>query len=153
MPCGGSGGKYTLIFTFTNNIISGTAAVTSGQGSVSAAPAFFANIMSVDLSGVADAQALTVTVSNIHDAYAQSLAAAPFKFNILAGDTSGNGTVNSTDVSQTKIQSGSPISDANFRTDVTVDGSINSSDVAKVKLQSGKAIPGMALGTTGAASQ
>jgi hypothetical protein len=149
---GGSAGTYTLVFTFTNNITSGTAAATSGQGSVSGAPTFFDNIMSVDLTAVADAQALTITLSEIHDAYSQRLPSAPIKMNILAGDTTGNGMVNSTDVSQTKNQSGSAISDANFRMDVTVDGAINSSDVGKVKLQSGKAIPEMTSGTAGAAS-
>jgi GDSL-like lipase/acylhydrolase family protein/dockerin type I repeat protein len=148
---GGSASTYTLVFTFTNNITSATAAVTSGQGSVSGAPTFFDNIMSIDLTGVADAQTLMITLSNIIDAYSQRLPTASIKIGILAGDTSGNGIVNSTDVSQTKNQSGSAISDANFRADVTVDGSINSSDVGKVKLQSGKAIPAMISGSTGTA--
>jgi hypothetical protein len=60
---------------------------------------------------------------------------------VLLGDTSGNGTVSSTDVSQTKLKSGQAVDATNFRTDVSVNGSINSSDVTTVKLRSGTALP------------
>ena len=60
---------------------------------------------------------------------------------ILLGDTSGNATVNASDVSQTKSKSGQPIDATNFRTDVTVNGSINASDVSLVKSKSGTALP------------
>ena len=73
--------------------------------------------------------------------------------NVLAGDTTGNGIVNSSDVSQTKNQSGAALSDTNFRADVTVDGLINSSDIANVKLQSGKTIPETAARTSDVSTQ
>jgi hypothetical protein len=60
---------------------------------------------------------------------------------VLLGDTTANGAVNSTDVSQTKGQSGIVVTISNFREDVTVNGSINSSDVSSVKLHSGTALP------------
>ena len=60
---------------------------------------------------------------------------------VLLGDTSGNGTVNSTDVSQTKLKSGQAVDAANFRTDVTVSNSINATDVGTVKLKVGTALP------------
>ena len=49
---------------------------------------------------------------------------------VLLGDTTGNGEVNSSDVSETKAQSGAVVSQANCRQDVTANGAINSSDVA-----------------------
>jgi hypothetical protein len=49
--------------------------------------------------------------------------------------------VNSTDVSQTKLQSGAPISAANFRSDNSVNGIINATDVSQVKLSSGHGVP------------
>ena len=52
-----------------------------------------------------------------------------------------DGSVNATDVSQTKLQSGVAVSAANFRNDVTVNGSINATDVSTVKLKSGTALP------------
>jgi hypothetical protein len=60
---------------------------------------------------------------------------------VLVGDTTANGSVNSSDIAQTQSQSGQPVTAANFREDVTVDGAINSSDVALVQSQSGTALP------------
>jgi hypothetical protein len=60
---------------------------------------------------------------------------------VLLGDTNANHAVNSTDVSQTKLQSGQAATASNFRGDVTLNGLINSSDVSTVKLQSGTALP------------
>jgi hypothetical protein len=61
---------------------------------------------------------------------------------VLAGDTTGNGAVNSSDISQTQSQSGQLVTSSNFREDVTLNGSINSSDIAFVQSKSGTAIPG-----------
>ena len=60
---------------------------------------------------------------------------------VLLGDTSGNGSVNASDVSLTKLKSGQAIDASNFRADVTVNGSINASDVSSVKLKSGTGLP------------
>ena len=138
---GGSGGTQTLLFTFTNNVIRGTASVTGGIGAVSGNPTFAGNVMSINLTGVTDAQRMTVTLSGVADAYSQALTVTPININVLAGDTTGDGTVNSSDIAETKRQVGSALSDANFRQDVTTDGSITSSDIANIKSQSGKGIP------------
>jgi hypothetical protein len=60
---------------------------------------------------------------------------------VLVGDTTGNGSVNSSDISQTKAESGNAAMSGNFRTDVTVNGLINSSDISTVKSKSGTALP------------
>jgi hypothetical protein len=60
---------------------------------------------------------------------------------MLAGDASGNKTVNGTDVSQTKLQSGALVGAANFREDVNASGAINGTDVSLVKLLSGSGLP------------
>ena len=61
---------------------------------------------------------------------------------ILIGDTNGNGTVNATDIGQTKAQSGQAVTGSNFRLDVTVSGgSINASDIGLVKSRSGTQLP------------
>jgi hypothetical protein len=52
---------------------------------------------------------------------------------LLAGDTTGNGIVSNTDVSQTKAATGGTASAGNFRTDVVVNGTITNTDVAFVK--------------------
>lgn len=60
---------------------------------------------------------------------------------VLLGDTTANRTVNSSDIGQTKANSGQTTAGSNFRSDVTVNGSINSSDIGSVKAQSGTSIP------------
>lgn len=60
---------------------------------------------------------------------------------LLTGDRTGNKTVNSTDVSQTKVQSGQPVTNGNCREDVLVNGAINATDVSVVKLHVGSGVP------------
>jgi hypothetical protein len=65
----------------------------------------------------------------------------PISVIMLIGDTTGNKTVNASDVAQTKAQSGLAVTSANFREDVTHNGSINASDVSLVKSRSGFGVP------------
>jgi hypothetical protein len=137
---GGTNGDYTLVFTFTNNVTSGNASVTGGIGSVLGVPTFSGNTMTVNLTGVANAQTLTVTLSGVTDEFSQVLPDTPVSVNMLIGDTSGNGVVNATDVAQTKGQVGQLVTSSNFRTDVNASGLINATDVAIVKAHSGGSI-------------
>src|SRR5438876_2585554 len=137
---GGATGAYTLVFTFSNNVTSGNASVTSGIGSVAGTPVFSGNTMTVNLTGVANAQTLTVTLSGVTDEFSQVLPSTPVSVNMLIGDTSGNGVVNATDIAQTKAQVGQPVTSSNFRTDVNASGIINATDVAIVKAHSGESI-------------
>jgi hypothetical protein len=95
----------------------------------------------VNLTGVANAQNLTVTLSNVTDVAGNIGSSVSATMSVLAGDTTGNGTVNSSDISQTQSQSGLPLTPDNFREDVTVSGAINSSDISFVQAQSGTALP------------
>ena len=134
-------GAHTLIFAFTTNVVSGSASVTSGIGMVSGSPTFAANLMTVNLSGVTDVQKITVSLAGVTDSFGQALPNTSVSMNVLAGDTNGNKTVNGTDISQTKAQSGIPVTSANFRQDVTPNGSINTSDIGLVKSRSGQFVP------------
>jgi hypothetical protein len=138
---GGATGDYTLVFTFTNNVTSGNASVTSGIGSVSGMPTFSDNTMTVNLTGVANVQTLTVTLTNVTDVFSQVLPSASVSMGVLLGDVNGNAVVNASDVSLTKSQVGAPVSGSNFREDVNTNGLINSVDVALVKSKVGTALP------------
>lgn len=137
---GGAGGDHALVFTFTTNVISGSAAITEGSGLAGAAT-FSGNNMTVPLSGVTDVQKITVTLSGVTDASAQVLPSTSVSMNVLLGDTTGNKVVNATDVSQTKLQSGGAVSAASFRNDTNVSGSISGTDVSQVKLNTGHGLP------------
>jgi hypothetical protein len=60
---------------------------------------------------------------------------------LACGFTTADRAVNSTDIAQTKSQSGQFVTISNFRQDVTVDAAINSADIALVKSKSGTALP------------
>src|SRR6202011_3232017 len=138
---GGAGGNHTFVFTFTNNVVSGNASVTQGVGTVSGPPTFSGNTMTVNLTSVADVQRITVTLTSVTDSFGQILPDTAVSANMLIGDTTGNRTVNASDIAQVKAQVGMPVTSANFREDLTVDGVINASDIGLVKSKSGDSLP------------
>jgi len=77
----------------------------------------------------------------VTDCFGSVLPATAVSANMLVGDTTGNKTVNASDVAQVKGQAGVPVSTGNFREDVTVNGSINASDVSLVKANVGHSVP------------
>jgi hypothetical protein len=136
-----TGGNHTFIFSFSNNIMSGNATVTSGTGNVTSPPIVSGNTMTVELSGVTDVQQIAVTASNVMDTFGQTLPDTAVTANILAGDTTANKSVNSSDVIMTKQRVGAVIDATNFRTDVNASGTVNASDVTMVKGLVGDSLP------------
>lgn len=136
---GGANGDFRIVVDFPIPVtVTGNpqAAVTSGTGSISNV-SVSGNEVTIDLTGLTNAQRLTVTLNGVNGS-----TNVPINMAVLLGDTNGDGSVNSADVSQTKSQSGQSITNNNFRTDVTVDNAINSADVSLVKSRSGTALPG-----------
>ncbi len=141
---GGAHGDYTIIFSFTNNLTGvGGAHVTQGTGSVSSSfiDSSDAHNYVVNLTAVTNAQYITISLSNVTDSAGNSRNTVSASMGILLGDTSGDGVVNSADITQTKSQSGQFVTTSNFREDVTVNGSLNSADISLVKSKSGTALP------------
>lgn len=141
-------GNYTLIFTFADNLTSvASGAVTShdpagGTGTVqSTLIGPNPNQCTVNLTNVSNAQYITVDLNSVLDAAGRNGNVISPQMGVLIGDVSANGSVSSSDVSQTKLQSGQAVTTANFRADVNANGSVSSSDVSLVKLRSGSALP------------
>lgn len=140
---GTNGDTHTLVFNFANNVSAGTVVWKSGIGSVvnGTSPSFAGTTMSVNVTGVADAQTITVTLRGVKDTFGQVLADTDVQVKFLLGDTTNDQRVNGSDVAQTKSQTGIAPTQTNFRQDLTADGKINSSDISLVKSRSGHAIP------------
>jgi len=147
---GGASNAHTLVFTFDRPVASnGNATVTQGSATIAPAPAGGTNPsmapnpnqVTVNLTNVANAQHLIVTLSNVQDTSGATFPSVAARMDVLLGDTTANGHVNSSDIAQTQSQSGVPVTSSDFREDVTVNGSINSSDIALVQAQSGTALP------------
>ncbi len=141
---GSTTNDYQIVLTFPVSVTFGSATVTPGNGGTAslAGPPMTSpdgKQVTVNLTNVSNAQKLTVTLLAINDG--TNTYDVSVQMSVLVGDTNGDGLVNSSDVSQTKSQSGQNVGSGNFREDVTVDGSINSSDVSLVKSKSGSALP------------
>jgi hypothetical protein len=95
--------------------------------------------VTVNLTGVTNAQWITVTLFGVNNSV--NINDVAVRAGSLIGDTTGDRSVNSADISQTKAQSGHVLTGSNFRQDVTADGSINSADISVVKSKSGTALP------------
>jgi hypothetical protein len=135
---GGTNGDYQVAVTFPTNLIGTPPTATVSAGSVSAVVTS-GNQVFVFLTNVPNAQRLTITLLGVNDGTNTGNVSIPM--GVLLGDTTADGFVNSTDIAQTKSQSGQLVTASNFREDVTVDGNINSTDIAQVKSKSGTALP------------
>ncbi|HWY51862.1 MAG TPA: hypothetical protein VNW72_10315 [Chthoniobacterales bacterium] len=148
---GGATGDHTVVATFALPVTvagNGTvkAQVTSGTGQVGSGGTANGNavtvngaVVTIPLTNVANAQRLGITLYGVSDGTHNGNVVMPMA--VLLGDTTGNGVVNSSDISQTQSQSGQPATSSNFREDVTVNGLINSSDISLVQSKSGTALP------------
>ena len=141
-------GNYALVFTFADNLTSVTSATVAahdpagGTGNVlnsSLGPN--PNQCTVNLTNVSNGQYLTVNLNGVADTAGRNGNVNGPQMGVLIGDTTGNGSVNAGDVSQTKGQSGQAVTATNFRQDVNANGSINAGDVSLVKTRSGTSLP------------
>jgi hypothetical protein len=99
-----------------------------------------ANQYSVTLSGVANAQFVTVRLDGVQDTAGANLTDVRGRMAVLNGDTTGNLIVNSSDIGQTKAISGTPVGAGNFRLDVNANGNITASDISQIKANSGNSL-------------
>ncbi|MBA3726991.1 MAG: hypothetical protein H0W86_11200, partial [Armatimonadetes bacterium] len=81
-------GRYSFVFNFASNVVSGTASVTGGTGTAGA-PTFSGTTMTVPLSGVTDVQTLTVTLNGVTDSTGAVLPSTAVSAKILISDVNG----------------------------------------------------------------
>jgi glucose/arabinose dehydrogenase len=137
-------GAYTMVFKFAVPLTSiGGRSVTAGTGIISSAAINPADLHEyvVNLSGVTNAQYLTVTLTTVNDVAGNTSPSLSATMGVLLGDTTGNGLVNSSDISDVQGHSGEALTQNNFKTDLTLNGAINSADISFVQVQSGNGLP------------
>ena len=136
---GGANNDYQLVLTFPSAVTFINATLASGIGTVSSSSGSGTSTITLNLTGVTNAQNIAALLFGVSDGSTAGELSVPA--GILVGDTNGNGTVNASDVGQVKSKSGQTTDASNFRNDVTANGNINASDVSLVKARSGTAIP------------
>ncbi len=147
---GGATNDYTMVATFSGNVsvtgspqaevISGTGCVGIG-GACSGNVTVSGNIVTVPLTNIANAQTINVRINGVNSAADRPATDVSIPMNILIGDTNDNGSVNSSDVAQTKSRVGHLLDETNFRSDVNANGAINSTDVSIIKSHLGTGLP------------
>ena len=133
IECRSRGNQHTLVFTFSKDVVSGTAALTRGRGRVAGQSVFSANTMAVDLSKIVDGQKITVTLTDVTSSGGDVLDPVSVTMYVLAGDVDASKTVDNTDVTLVRAQLGQPVTASNFRDDVNVSGTITGADVRAIK--------------------
>jgi uncharacterized delta-60 repeat protein len=136
---GGASNDYQVVFSFPNSVTFNSAAVTAAAGTVSGSSGSGTTTVTVNLTGVTNAQTISLTLQGVSDGTITGDLIIPMA--VLVGDADGNGSVNASDIGQTKAQSGLAVTASNFRNDVSVSGSINAGDIGLVKSKAGTALP------------
>ena len=142
----GVNGDHTLVFSFATPLTSvGEATVSSGTGSVSSSAIDSSDARNyiVNLTGVTNAQVVTISLANVNDSAGNSSASISVPLGVLLGDVNGNGRVSNADVGAVKAQVGATLSetDSVFRHDVNANGTISNGDVGDTKAQVGSRLP------------
>ncbi len=136
---GGATNDYQIVFTFPSSVTFNSASVTAGAGSVSGSSGSGTTTAIVNLTGVTNAQRLTVTLSNVNNG--TDAGDLSVQMGVLVGDTNGDGSVNAADALQTRDHSGQTTDGTNFRSDINTDGCVNSGDTSAVRVRSGTSLP------------
>jgi dockerin type I repeat protein len=124
---GGANGDYQVVATFALPVTFTSATVSSGTGRVAAALAS-GNQVFVNLTGVTNAQRVTLTLVGVNDG--TSRADIPVSMSVLIGDVNASGRVDAADVSLVRQQTLQPLTSANFREDINASGRIDAADVS-----------------------
>ncbi len=125
---GGANDAYTLVFIFDRPV------ATASFGTN-------ANEVRVELTGVTNAQHLTVTLSGVQDTNGGTFAAVPARMDVLAGDVNATGLVDGNDVSGVQGQTRNSVDGTNFKFDVDLSGLIDGNDVSLTQSQTRNSLP------------
>jgi hypothetical protein len=139
---GGADGSHAVVFRFATPLsFVGKAVVQSGTGRVSTSGiGADAHEYVVNLTGVANAQTITVGLEDVVDSAGSRGSAFSGSMSVLLGDANGDGTVNSGDTQQTRARAGNGAGANSLRCDYNLDGIINSGDAFIVRSQSGNSV-------------
>ncbi len=135
---GGATNDYSVVFTFPDPV---TFSATSfnGTGSTSGTSGSGTTIITVNLTGVTNAQTVGVILFGVSNGMSSSDVVV--SMGMLVGDSNGDRIVNAGDVLQTRSRSGAAVDATTYRSDVNADGVINSGDALVVRSRSGSSLP------------
>jgi hypothetical protein len=95
----------------------------------------------VNVTGVTNAQLVTVTLNNLTDLIGDFSATATGSMGVLLGDVNGSRRVDAADVSSVRQQTLQTIDSTNFRNDINASGRIDAADVSIARQQTLTSLP------------
>jgi hypothetical protein len=132
------------VFTFANPLASvGGAGLSSGTGSVASSniDTTDAHNYIVNLTGIANAQIIAVSLANVTDSAGNFSGAVSIQMGVLLGDVNASGRVDAADVSAVRQQTLQNITSSNFRNDINASGRIDAGDVSIARQQTLTSLP------------
>jgi hypothetical protein len=136
---GTNSNNHQVVVTFPVPIVSvANATVSSGTGSVSTF-VISGNQVIVNLTGVTNAQTITITLSAVNDGTNVGDVSIPMA--LLLGDVNASRRVDAADVSLVRQQTLQTVTTSNFREDINASGRIDAADVSIARQQTLTSLP------------
>jgi hypothetical protein len=134
------GGAHTIVFVFNKAVAGGNAGITEGVATAGS-PTFGGNEMRVPLTGVTDAQYVTVAVSGVTGTDGSVNGSGSIRIGFLQGDVNQNRVVTLSDLGQVNAQIAQFVTAVNYLKDVNASGTLTLTDKALTNAQLTKALP------------
>jgi hypothetical protein len=134
------GPAQTVVLTFNKPANGATVTVTEGTATASA-PTFSGNDVIVALSGVSNAQYVTVTLTNITSSDGGTGGSASVRIGYLACDVNQNRVVTGADLGLVNAQLAQPVTAANYLKDVNASGALTVADKAITNTNLTRSLP------------
>ena len=134
------GPGHTIVFTFDKPINAATASIAEGTATAGA-PTFSGNDVIVGLTGAADQQYVTISLTNVASSDGSSGGAASVRVGFLVGDVNQNRVVTVADLGLVNAQLAQPVTAANYLKDVNANGTLTVSDKGITNTNLSKALP------------
>jgi hypothetical protein len=129
---GGATGDYQLVFHFANPVATVGSTSFAGTGSIASAAVQGGDYV-VNLSSVANAQRISVTLTNVTDSAGHVAASVSGTMGVLIGDVNASKRTDAGDVTQVRNKTVSIPDATTFRFDVNNSGRIDAGDVTTTR--------------------
>jgi hypothetical protein len=135
-----NGPTQTILLTFSKPVAAATVNITEGTATAGV-PTFSGNDVVVNLTGVADRQYVTISLTNVAEVGGGAAASGALRIGFLAGDVNQNRVVTLADLARVNAQLSQPVSWSNFLKDVNVSGTLTLSDKGMTNANLTRALP------------
>jgi hypothetical protein len=134
------GPAQKIVFDFGKPITAATVAISEGTA-VAAAPTFSGNTVIVSLTGVTNAQYVTVALSNVTSADGGTGGAGSVRIGFLVGDVNQSRAVTVADVALVNAAVAHPVTASNYLKDINASGALTGADKEIANANGAKALP------------